>query len=318
MSTADRHPNACRCAADREILIAVEDLTKRYARRVAIENFALTLHPGEIYGFLGANGGGKTTTLRMLVGLVRPDRGQGQVLGFDLLRRPQEIRKHVGYMSQRFSLYSELSVFENLHFRAEVYGLRNPREATEAAIENFGLSRFASTPAAVLSGGWARWLQLAAALIHAPRLVLLDEPTAGLDAASRQGVWRRLGVLSAAGLGVIVSTHDLAEADRCSRTAVFSEGRVIATGTPEEVARSAHAAAFVWSGTAARSFSERILATPGVIAMYPQGGGLRIIVEQSREEHFRRFARSVEAHLARVPTRLEDAALAFSKKASQV
>jgi ABC-2 type transport system ATP-binding protein len=314
MSTAKADPEQLGPpAAGLEVLVAVEDLTKRYGQRVAIEGLALTLQPGEVYGLVGANGGGKTTALRMLAGILRPDRGRGHVLGFDLVRGAAEIREHVGYMSQRFSLYSELSVFENLRFRAEVYGLDHPRAAAECAIADSDLSRFGRTAAGALSGGWARRLQLAAALIHSPRLVLLDEPTAGLDVVSRQQVWRRLGQLAANGAGIIVSTHDLAEAERSSRAAFFSEGRVIAVGTPEQVARSAPAAAFLLSGTAPRLLSERILALPGVIATYPQDGSLRIITGPRGEECVRRFASSAGADVTPVAMRLEDAALVFSK-----
>jgi len=181
----------------RKTLVAVEEVTKRYGHRVAVEKLALTLQAGEVFGLVGANGGGKTTTLRILASILTPDQGHGHVLGFDLVRGAGEIRQHVGYMSQRFSLYADLSVFENLRFRAEVYGLDKPRAAAEAAIDDFELTQYGCSAAKQLSGGWARRLQLAAALIHSPRLILLDEPTAGLDAVSRQEVWQRLGRLAA-------------------------------------------------------------------------------------------------------------------------
>ena len=154
--------------------MAVENVSKRFGRVTAVAGVTLTLRAGEICGFVGANGGGKTTTLRMLAGILRPDGGRGQVLGFDLQREAAEIRERVGYMSQRLSLYAELSVFENLRFRAAVYGLRNPRAAAEAAMRDFDLMRWAHSPAVTLSGGWARRLQLAASLLHSPQLVLLD------------------------------------------------------------------------------------------------------------------------------------------------
>jgi ABC-2 type transport system ATP-binding protein len=190
--------------AEREPLVAIEGLSKRYGRRTAVMGVTLTLRAGEICGFIGANGGGKTTTLRMLAGILRPDGGRGRVLGVDLLRDPAKIRERVGYLSQRLSLYAELSVFENLRFRAEIYGLRRPRAAAQAAIGEFDLGQWARSPAAALSGGWARRLQLAASLIHSPQLVLLDEPTAGLDAAARQEVWGRVERLARAGAGVIL------------------------------------------------------------------------------------------------------------------
>jgi ABC-type multidrug transport system ATPase subunit len=207
-------------------LVAVRDVAKRYGLRVAIEDLELTLRTGEILGLVGANGGGKTTTLRMLAGILKPDRGEGHVLGFDLMRGAKEIRKQIGYMSQRLSLYADLSVFENLRFRAEVYEIDKSRTAVESVMREFELERYARSPAGQLSGGWARRLQLAAALIHTPRLILLDEPTAGLDPISRHDVWRRIELRAAQGAGVIVSTHDLAEAKRCSRVALLCEGRI--------------------------------------------------------------------------------------------
>ena len=199
-----------------ESLVAVTDVTKRYPRRTAVHKLSLRLRGGEIFGLVGSNGSGKTTTLRILAGILKPDEGHGQVLGFDLVNEAAQIRERAGYMSQALSLYADLSVFENLRFRAQIYGLSSPRAAAEAAIINFELAEFARIAAGRLSGGWARRLQLAAVLIHSPRLVFLDEPTAGLDAVARHDVWRRIGSLAAAGAGVIVSTHDLAEAERCS------------------------------------------------------------------------------------------------------
>jgi ABC-2 type transport system ATP-binding protein len=216
-----------------EILVAVEDVTKRYAQRVAVEKLTLALRAREVFGLVGANGGGKTTMLRRLAGILKPNNGQGQVLGFDLVSEAGKIREHVGYMSQRLSLYADLSVFENLRFRAQVYGSNRPRTAAKIAIDDFELTKYAGSAAGQLSGGWARRLQLAAALIHSPRLILLDEPTAGLDPVSRHEVWRRIGLLAAQGAGVIVSTHDLAEAERCSSAALLSEGKIVAAGTPD-------------------------------------------------------------------------------------
>ena len=301
----------------RETLITVADVTKRYAQRAAVEELALTLQAGEVFGLVGANGGGKTTTLRILAGILRPDHGHGQVLGFDLVRGAKGIRRHVGYMSQRFSLYADLSVFENLRFCAEVYGLERPRVVAEAAIDEFGLTRYDRSAAKQLSGGWARRLQLAAALIHSPRLLLLDEPTAGLDAVSRQEVWQRIGHVAAQGVGVIVSTHDLAEAERCSRLAFLSAGRVVAVGTPEQVARHAPAHAFLLLATGARLLTQRIAAVPGVIASYPQGASLRIVAEKEAEECLRGVAHTDGASLTRVTMRLEDAALVFSRQSSR-
>ena len=296
----------------RELLVAVDDISKRYGRTTAVAGVTLTLWSGEICGFIGANGAGKTTTLRMLAGILKPDGGGGQVLGFDVQRDAATIRERVGYMSQRLSLYAELSVFENLRFRAEVYGLRNPRAEVEAAIREFGLVPWAHSPAGSLSGGWARRLQLAASLLHSPRLVLLDEPTAGLDAAARQEVWRRVEGLAAAGAGVIVCTHDLAEAERCSHAAFFANGQVVAAGAPAEIAAGSPAVAFLLCGTDVRRLANDVTAVAGVVASYPQGESLRVVADPLAELDLRRFAAMHAASLARAGARLEDAILAWS------
>jgi ABC-2 type transport system ATP-binding protein len=298
-------------------LVAVDDVAKRYAHRVALEQLTLALWPGDVCGLVGANGSGKTTTLRILAGLLTPDQGHGHVLGYDLVRDARKIRPHVGYMSQRFSLYADLSVFENLRFRAAVYGVDQPRAAAEAVINDFELTTCRRSPVKQLSGGWGRRLQLAAAVIHAPRLLLLDEPTAGLDALARQEVWQRLGRLAAQGVGVIVSTHDLAEAEQCSHIACLSDGRAVAVGTPAQVAHSTPAVAFLLSGVEARRLIPCDDARHGVIASYPQGLHLRIIAEADAEERLRRVARTNDASLARVAMQLGDAALVFSRQASR-
>jgi ABC-2 type transport system ATP-binding protein len=272
------------------------------------------LRPGEVFGLVGANGGGKTTTLRILAGILEPDRGSGQVLGFDILRARAEIRARVGYMSQRFSLYADLTVTENLRFRAEVYGVGRPRAAAEQAIAAFSLSEYAHTAAGQLSGGFSRRLQLAAALIHSPKLILLDEPTAGLDAVSSREVWARMERLAAQGSGVIVSTHDLAEAERCSRVAFLREGRIVAMGPPEEVAGAAPGDAFLLLGTGVRALAECVSGIPGVAASYALGSSLRVIADAEAGPQLQRLARSSGATLARAPMRLEDAALVFSRR----
>lgn len=291
-------------------LVVVEGIAKRYARQVVLDDLTLNLRAGEVLGLIGANGGGKTTTLRILAGLLKPDHGRGEVLGFDLLRGANRIREHVGYMSQRLSLYSALSVFDNLRFRAEVYGLRDPRTAVESVMREFQLAPYARSRAQELSGGWARKLQLAAALIHSPRLIFLDEPTAGLDAVSRYDVWRRIEQLAANGAGVIVSSHDLAEAERCSRVILLLDGRVIASGAPEQIVQSTSAVAFVFSGDEARGLQQSIERAAGVIAIYPQGESLRIIALPELGEPLADAAGARRLRLTRAPMRFEDAVLA--------
>jgi ABC-2 type transport system ATP-binding protein len=306
----------CEVCTESTQAVTVENVTKRYGNRIAVENLSLSLRAGEIFGLVGANGGGKTTTLRILAGILRPDRGQGQVLGFDLLRGTREIRERVGYMSQRFSLYADLSVFENLRFRAELYGLDGPRLA-EAAIHEYDLGEYARSSAGQLSGGWARLLQLSAALIHSPRLIILDEPTAGLDTVSRQHVWQRIGRLAAMGASVIISTHDLGEAERCTHVALLSEARVVTAGTPEQIVRSAPATAFLLSGGNTHLLAQSVEAVTGVIATYAQGSYLRIIADAKADENLLRLASLNHRSLIGAAMRLEDAVLAFSARPSK-
>jgi ABC-2 type transport system ATP-binding protein len=293
-------------------LVAVENISRRYGRTTAVAGVTLALWPGEIYGFIGANGAGKTTALRMLAGILKPDGGRGHVLGFDPQRDAAKIRERVGYMSQRLSLYAELSVSENLRFRAAVYGLRNPQAEVEAAIREFGLVPWARSPAGSLSGGWARRLQLAASLLHSPQLVLLDEPTAGLDVAARQEVWRHVEGLAAAGAGVIVCTHDLVEAERCSHVAFLARGRVLAAGAPDQITAGSRVAVFLLCGTDVRRLRKDLTGVTGVLASCPQGENLRVVADPLAELDLRRFAATRAASLVRAGPRLEDAVLARS------
>ena len=303
-------------ASSGEALLVVHEVSKRYGARVAIEKLELMVRAGEIFGLVGANGGGKTTALRIFAGILRPDEGSGQALGFDLTRDANEIRGHVGYMSQRLSLYADLTVFENLRFRAEVYGLHRSRAAVDKTVQEFELEAYAGSRAGQLSGGWARHLQLAAALIHAPRLILLDEPTAGLDVVSRHEVWRRIATLAAQGAAVIVSSHDLSDAERCSSAVLLSEGRTVARGTPEQIVRDAPAAAFLLSGAEVRTLQQLIEGTVGVFASYPQYDSLRVVATSGLAEDLAHTAKKNGLDLSRVPMRLEDAVLAYSKASS--
>ena len=216
-----------------QLAIRVRGLSKRFKHRVAVHDLTLSVGPGEICGLAGANGGGKSTSLRMLAALVAPDRGEGSVLGCDLLRSARQVRNRVGYLAQRSVLYPTLSVRENLRFRAAVFGLPNSGRRADLQIRDFGLTEFAATPVAELSGGWCRQADLAAALIHSPRVLLLDEPTAGLDPAARRAIWHRLGSLAGQGTAIILSTHDLNEAQQyCDKILFLSDGRIHAGGSP--------------------------------------------------------------------------------------
>jgi ABC-type multidrug transport system ATPase subunit len=286
----------------------VRGVGKRFGSRFVVSDLTLSLHPGEVLGFVGPNGAGKTTTLRILAGLLKADTGGGQVLGHDLMEDRRLVGASVGYMPQRLALYAELTVAENLRFRADVYGLAPPKRAVDAAIEDFDLGPFRAVQAGRLSGGWARRLQLAAALIHRPSLVLLDEPTAGLDADSRQDVWRRIQEIAHAGGSVVINTHDLAEAERCATVALFSAGKVVALGDPARLTRQAPFEAFLVGGVEVRDLLARFKAAPGVIASYPEGHRLRLLARPGACAALRAEVAAFGASLEETPKRLEDAA----------
>ncbi|MEZ5821518.1 MAG: ABC transporter ATP-binding protein [Xanthobacteraceae bacterium] len=218
-----------------DIAIDVEGLTKSFGGRTVVQNLSMQVRRGTIYGFLGPNGSGKTTTIRMLCGLLTPDSGTGTCLGYDILRDADKIKLRVGYMTQRFSLYQDLSVRENLEFVARLYGLPNPRRAARDMIERLGLSGREEQLAGELSGGWKQRLALGACTLPSPQLLLLDEPTAGVDPKARRDFWNEIHALAAEGLTVLVSTHYMDEAERCHEIAYIAYGNLLAHGTVEEV-----------------------------------------------------------------------------------
>jgi ABC-2 type transport system ATP-binding protein len=217
--------------------IDVRGLTKHYSGRAVVDDFSIRVQRGQIYGFLGPNGSGKTTTIRMLCGLLTPDAGEGTCLGYDIRTQAPAIKREVGYMTQRFGLYEDLSIAENLDFIARVYGVARRREAVDGALERLGLSSRRDQLTGALSGGWKQRLALAACLLHEPKLLLLDEPTAGVDPKARRDFWQHIHDLAASGLTVLVSTHYMDEAERCHELAYLSYGRLMVKGTPEEVVR---------------------------------------------------------------------------------
>ena len=215
-----------------EAVIDVSGLAKSFEGREVVQGVSIRIGPGDLLGLVGANGGGKTTTLRMLAGLVSPDGGEGTVLGA-AIRAGRIDRSRIGYMSQRLALYPELSVIENLRFHASVHGL--PRSAVDDGIAHYGLEAVASRRFGILSGGWARRVQFAASVLHIPPLLLLDEPTAGLDIVTRAAIWGWIALFAGQGGAVVVSTHDLAEAERLPQIMLYSQGHAGAQTTPAAV-----------------------------------------------------------------------------------
>lgn len=218
-----------------DIIIDVQGLTKSFGPKTVVNNLDMKIRKGEIYGFLGPNGSGKTTSIRMLCGLLKPNSGSGTCLGYDVIKESARIKPHVGYMTQRFSLYEDLTVRENIEFTARIFGLNNPSGKTTECIERMGLGPFEKHLAGNLSGGWKQRLSLGVSTLHSPQLLLLDEPTAGVDPGARRDFWDQVHILASQGITALISTHYMDEAERCHRLAYIAYGNLLATGTVEEL-----------------------------------------------------------------------------------
>jgi ABC-2 type transport system ATP-binding protein len=256
--------------------IDVAGLDKRFGDKHVVQDLSIRVAEGRICGFLGPNGSGKTTTLRMLCGLLTPDAGSGTCLGFDIIRQADEIKLRTGYMTQRFSLYEDLTIAENLQFTARVYGLDQRAQRVADALERLGLTARKDQLAGSLSGGWKQRLALASATLHEPRLLLLDEPTAGVDPKARRDFWDEIHVLAREGLTVLVSTHYMDEAERCHEIAYISYGRLMARGTAEEVVKGSHLVTFHGEGPDIGGLAARLKARPGVETVAPFGAALHV------------------------------------------
>ena len=262
-----------------DIAIEVEGLTKSFGNRTVVRNLSMRVKRGEIYGFLGPNGSGKTTTIRMLCGLLTPDEGRGSCLGYDIRTEADEIKRHVGYMTQRFSLYQDLSVRENLEFVARLYGVAHPARAAREMINRLGLEGREEQLAGELSGGWKQRLALGACTLPNPQLLLLDEPTAGVDPKARREFWNEIHALAADGLTVLVSTHYMDEAERCHEIAYIAYGVLLAHGTVEEVIASAHLVTYTVTtanGEGMARLAEELSHRPGVDMVAPFGSSLHV------------------------------------------
>jgi ABC-2 type transport system ATP-binding protein len=256
--------------------IAVRGLTKRFGARTVVDKVDLTVQPGRICGFLGPNGSGKTTTLRMICGLLIPDAGEGEVLGLDLRSERRAIKQQIGYMTQKFGLFGDLTIAENLEFIARVYGLDRRRERVAEALERLGLTSRADQLADKLSGGWKQRLALAAAVLHEPKILLLDEPTAGVDPQARREFWDQIHALARDGMTVLVSTHYMDEAERCHEIAYIAYGVMLARGTTAEVIAQSGLHALQGEGEGADRLAAEIEARPGVAMAAPFGTTLHV------------------------------------------
>jgi len=234
-----------------ELAIDVRGLNKSFGAKHVVKDFSLQVRRGEIYGFLGPNGSGKTTSIRMICGLLKPDSGEGTCLGHDI-RDSAAIKREVGYMTQRFSLWEDLTIRENLEFIARMYGMPDRKSAVTQALKGLNLQHRQDQLAGTLSGGWKQRLALAACILHRPQLLLLDEPTAGVDPQARRDFWEEIHALAANGISVLVSTHYMDEAERCHRLAYIAYGKLLATGTPDEVLHAVSLSTWEVSGPPAR------------------------------------------------------------------
>jgi ABC-2 type transport system ATP-binding protein len=247
-----------------EPIIEVRGMTKRFGDRMVVDHVDLTVRAGEIFGFLGPNGSGKTTFLRMLCGLLRADDGSGDVLGYDVIAESEAIKREVGYMTQRFSFWEDLSIEENLDFVARMYDVRNRRQTVRESLEGLGLTSRKNQLAGQLSGGWKQRLALAACLIHKPKLLLLDEPTAGVDPKARRDFWDEIHRLAGEGLTVLITTHYMDEAERCHRLAYISYGELLTHGTVDEVIAHQHLTTWSVSGRDLPKLIEQLRERSGV------------------------------------------------------
>ncbi len=257
-------------------VIDVHGLNKSFGNKQVVKDVSIRVERGEIFGFLGPNGSGKTTSIRMLCGLLTPDSGSGTCLGSDIVKDSARIKRQVGYMTQRFSFWEDLTIRENLDFVARLYEMPNRSAVVDQALADLGLQQRAQQLAGTLSGGWKQRLALAACLLHKPQLLLLDEPTAGVDPSARRDFWEELHRLAAGGMSVLVSTHYMDEAERCHKLAYISSGTMLAQGTAEQIVDSLHL--YTWSirGENLAALSERLRSAAGVEQTVVFGAALHV------------------------------------------
>ncbi len=260
-----------------ELVIDVKGLNKHFGDKHVVQDLSLQVHRGEIFGFLGPNGSGKTTSIRLLCGLLTPDSGEGQCLGYDVIRETAQIKRHVGYMTQRFSLWEDLTIRENLDFIARMYGMAKRKAAVQQVLNKLGLESRQDQLAGALSGGWKQRLALAACMMHEPQLLLLDEPTAGVDPKARREFWDEIHQLAANGISVLVSTHYMDEAERCHKLAYIAYGKLLISGTTTEVIASQHLAAWEVVGDDVQGLAEPLRQLPAVEQVTAFGNRLHVI-----------------------------------------
>ncbi|MFM2278903.1 MAG: hypothetical protein RLZZ444_1134 [Pseudomonadota bacterium] len=293
--------------------IEVRSLVKRFGDRVVVDNVSMNVAVGEIVGFLGPNGSGKTTTIRIMCGLLKADAGSGSVLGFDLSSEALKIKREVGYMTQKFSFYEDLSIEENLLFVARLYDLKPARKYVDDTLADLGLTSRRKQLAGKLSGGWKQRLALAACIMHKPKLLLLDEPTAGVDPKARREFWDEIHRLAARGLTVLVSTHYMDEAERCHRIHYISYGKLLASGTVEEVVANAGLITFVVEGEDVAAIADDLRQQTGVDQVAPFGKALHVVGREraALEQALVPYQNRTDLKVSEGRTSLEDVFIQF-------
>ena len=300
-----------------DLVIDVTGVTKRFGRKTVVNDVALQVRRGEIYGFLGPNGSGKTTFIRMLCGLLTPDAGRGTCLGHDVLTQQAVIKREVGYMTQKFSFYEDLSIRENLDFIARIYAVPDRAAAVQRSLEQLGLANRSRQLAGELSGGWKQRLALAACLIHSPKLLLLDEPTAGVDPKARRDFWDQIHRLAADGLTVLITTHYMDEAERCHRLAYLAYGNLLTHGTVDEVVARAGLTTWEVTGDNLPVLAASLRGRPGVEQVVPFGNTLHVTGrDAARLEAAVAPWRAAGGHRwTRIPAGLEDVFISLMETA---
>ena len=298
-------------------VIDVVGLTKIFGHKTVVDHIGMQVAKGEIYGFLGPNGSGKTTFIRMLCGLLRPDDGHGTCLGFDVRAQAELIKPHVGYMSQKFSLYDDMTVRENLDFISRMYGVANRNAAIDRTIERMNLGRFRDQLAGTLSGGWKQRLALSACMIHEPQLLLLDEPTAGVDPMARRDFWDEVHKLAGEGITALISTPSMDEAERCHRLAYIAYGHLLATGTVAQVVAAEGLVTYEITGLELYGVIDRLRGLPGVEQAVAFGVSLHVSGRDADA-----LAQSLAPYgvppltLRRIPSNLEEVFISLMRKAA--
>ena len=300
-----------------DLAIDVKGLTKRFGHKVAVDHIDIAVPQGEVWGFLGPNGSGKTTTMRMLCGLLRVDEGDGTCLGMDIRTQSEGIKRQVGYMTQRFSFWEDLSIRENLEFVAQLYSLPERKAKVDQTLERLGLVKRQNQLAGELSGGWKQRLALAACTLHNPKLLLLDEPTAGVDPKARRDFWEQIHALSDQGLTVLVSTHYMDEAERCDRIVYILNGKLVARGSVAEVIAQSGLVTFVLEGEHVRHLLPELQGKPGIDYAGFFGAALHVSGRDraALEKTIAPYRGRAEVTVAETPPNLEDVFIQLQEEA---